>query len=440
MDGYAYSPMPVMQFLDDGGRPMVGGLLCTFAAGTDTPLPTTDYDGKENPTEIVLDSRGETPVSVLLDVTKNYKFRLLRPDRSMVWERDGIRSSGIEFGDSSVTGISAEKPITMKVSGTKLVIGFDGSEITAKLEALETADKAESEAREKADRAENEARTAADEKLSQSIAESVAAEASERKSADEALSESIAAKQNKLKAGDNIKIESDTVSVTGRRQLKVKSPLYVYSKTNSAITLSCNTSDVSEAVEAEAAARKSADEGLTASINAEETLRKEADGELKESLNSNFQILQKEFESETKSRGQADAALQTQINNLKPKTATGRLSVSTTAESATEITFGDWTFAFKINSAQAGTITLTNPGVTSADIFSESRTYGNTVRVVGADCSGGYTGTFFGNGDFSLYTSRIVIDVYWAGGWLRMTLLLHTESSSGIFDYIIEEF
>lgn len=413
---------PNRQFLDTGGSPLTGGWLEVFLAYTDDRAETwSDLGGSTlNPEKIVLDSSGRAAVVCAEGVA--YRLEVKDPQGQLQWTVQPCYAGSSASAQTEVTSEDGTVNVVKAASAGKNT--FDLS-ISDALSDVNASIAAETVAREKADG---------------SLAKSVAAETEARKSADEALSESIAAKQDKLKAGDNIKIESDTVSVTGRRSLNVKAPLYVYSKTDSAITLSCDISDVSAAVKAEAAARKSADEGLTASINAEETLRKEADGELKESLNSNFQILQKEFESETKSRGQADAALQTQINNLKPKTATGRLSVSTTAESATEITFGDWTFAFKINSAQAGTITLTNPGVTSADIFSESRTYGNTVRVVGADCSGGYTGTFFGNGDFSLYTSRIVIDVYWAGGWLRMTLLLHTESSSGIFDYIIEEF
>lgn len=413
---------PNRQFLDTGGSPLTGGWLEVFLAYTDDRAETwSDLGGSTlNPEKIVLDSSGRAAVVCAEGVA--YRLEVKDPQGQLQWTVQPCYAGSSASAQTEVTSEDGTVNVVKAASAGKNT--FDLS-ISDALSDVNASIAAETVAREKADG---------------SLAKSVAAETEARKSADEALSESIAAKQDKLKAGDNIKIESDTVSVTGRRRLNVKAPLYVYSKTDSAITLSCDISDVSAAVKAEAAARKSADEGLTASINAEETLRKEADGELKESLNSNFQILQKEFESETKSRGQADAALQTQINNLKPKTATGRLSVSTTAESATEITFGDWTFAFKINSAQAGTITLTNPGVTSADIFSESRTYGNTVRVVGADCSGGYTGTFFGNGDFSLYTSRIVIDVYWAGGWLRMTLLLHTESSSGIFDYIIEEF
>lgn len=184
---HAFSPLPVLQFLDDNGRPLVGGFLCTFASGTNTPLPTTDYDGKENPVEMALNSRGETPVSVLLDVSKSYKFRLLRPDRSMVWERDGIRSSGIVFGDSQVSSLSAESPITLKASGTELLIGFDSSGMDDKFEALRGSVAKESEERKAADEtltgslmAESEERKASDK-----------AEADERKAADETLRVSI---------------------------------------------------------------------------------------------------------------------------------------------------------------------------------------------------------------------------------------------------------
>lgn len=289
IDELAFSPLPVMQFLDDGGHPLVGGFLCTFAAGTDTPLPTTDYDGKENPTEIVLDSRGETPVSVLLDVAKSYKFRLLRPDRSMVWERDGIRASGIVFGDSQVSGLSAESPITMRVSGTELVIGFDSSEFDSRLGDLAESIADEAEERKEADSAL--AGSIKEEAAAREAADSAEAEA--RKDADDKLRAAIEGKQDRLTAGDNILIDGlNRISVTGRLELFVTAPLSARRDGN-ALILSCSVDpgQIEDAIAAERAERKAADEALAESVTEEAAERETADEALRAAIDEQGGII-----------------------------------------------------------------------------------------------------------------------------------------------------
>lgn len=54
---------PVQQFVDVNGKPLAGAFLCTFAAGTSTPLASyADAVGTPNPNPIVLDAAGRTKV------------------------------------------------------------------------------------------------------------------------------------------------------------------------------------------------------------------------------------------------------------------------------------------------------------------------------------------------------------------------------------------
>ena len=57
------SPSPMLQFWDTSGRPLAGGCLQTFAAGTTTPKTTySDSIGTANPNPVVLDASGRAAV------------------------------------------------------------------------------------------------------------------------------------------------------------------------------------------------------------------------------------------------------------------------------------------------------------------------------------------------------------------------------------------
>lgn len=84
---------PILHFDDENGKPLNGGFLCTFVAGSNTPIETyKDFSGAKNPVRIPLDSRGEC--SVWLDFERSYKFVLLRNDGSIIWTVDNIVSKG----------------------------------------------------------------------------------------------------------------------------------------------------------------------------------------------------------------------------------------------------------------------------------------------------------------------------------------------------------
>ena len=89
------TPPPKLQFFTAGGIPLVGGHLYTYAAGTSTPLASyTSASGvTQNPTDIVLDSRGETPNGVWLNGA-SYKFVLADAAATpvVIWTVDNINA------------------------------------------------------------------------------------------------------------------------------------------------------------------------------------------------------------------------------------------------------------------------------------------------------------------------------------------------------------
>lgn len=174
--GRSYAPNPVFQFFGDDGKPLVFGFLCTYMAGTNTPVATYDSDGKPNEVKMRLNGRGETDTAIMLDADMAYKFVLLRPDGSEIWTRDNVTASGTS--GTAGTDISAEHPITKKMVGSTALIGFDSTDI----------DKAISE--------ETEARKKADKELSDDIgviAKGLVTETNERKAADAELAKAIKA-------------------------------------------------------------------------------------------------------------------------------------------------------------------------------------------------------------------------------------------------------
>jgi hypothetical protein len=97
------SPLPIQKFFDNNGRPLVGGLLYTYEAGTSTKIVTyKDESGSsQNTNPIVLDYRGEC--QVWLDPELTYKFVLSPPNdtdppTNPIWTVDNI-ASGITLSN-----------------------------------------------------------------------------------------------------------------------------------------------------------------------------------------------------------------------------------------------------------------------------------------------------------------------------------------------------
>ena len=97
------SPSPWFYGWYDDGRPLSGGLLWTYAAGTTTPLATYENAAltvaHTNP--VVLNSAGYT---VLFLAATTYKFTLTAADGTESKTVDGIASTGLS---QSIVGIGA---------------------------------------------------------------------------------------------------------------------------------------------------------------------------------------------------------------------------------------------------------------------------------------------------------------------------------------------
>lgn len=97
------SPLPIQQFFGNNGRPLDGGWLFTYEAGTSNKIATyTDESGlSQNTNPIVLDFRGEA--RIWLDPELSYKFILSPrgdsdPPTKAIWTVDNI-SSGLTTAD-----------------------------------------------------------------------------------------------------------------------------------------------------------------------------------------------------------------------------------------------------------------------------------------------------------------------------------------------------
>lgn len=126
------SPLPIQKFFGNNGRPLAGGLLFTYDAGTSTKVATyTDASGSvQNTNPIVLDFRGEC--RLWLDPKQSYKFVLSPPGDTdppthPIWTVDDITVAPQAFDNAaddigSVNNISLIIPqISSPVAFTRVV-------------------------------------------------------------------------------------------------------------------------------------------------------------------------------------------------------------------------------------------------------------------------------------------------------------------------------
>jgi hypothetical protein len=100
------SPSPIQKFFANNGRPLVGGLLFTYEAGTSDKVDTyTNAGGALNTNPIVLDFRGEC--RLWIDPQQAYKFVLAPrgdtdPPTNPIWTVDDITAAPLAFDNASV--------------------------------------------------------------------------------------------------------------------------------------------------------------------------------------------------------------------------------------------------------------------------------------------------------------------------------------------------
>lgn len=102
----AISPVPKLQFLDNNGKPLAGGCVATYAAGTTTPIATyTDFTGTvTNPNPVVLDSSGRASIWI---ASPSIKYVVKQKSAggncsltfgTTLYTTDGVRDTGLQLG------------------------------------------------------------------------------------------------------------------------------------------------------------------------------------------------------------------------------------------------------------------------------------------------------------------------------------------------------
>jgi len=111
------SPVPKLQFFDDAGNLLVGGLLYSYAAGTTTPLATfTDSSGNtQNTNPIELDARGEA--SVWLGEFQ-YKLTLKDADDVEIWTVDDVSGEFVQANSITTAMIQNNAVTTNKIANS----------------------------------------------------------------------------------------------------------------------------------------------------------------------------------------------------------------------------------------------------------------------------------------------------------------------------------
>lgn len=119
------SPPPVLQFVDQNGKPLSGGLLFTYAGGTTTKTPTfTDSTGAvANTNPIVLNLFGEPPQGVWIPPATNIKFVLSPPGDSdpptaPIWTQDNVAAPTTQFGT-----LVSQNANNVNISGGTIIVG-----------------------------------------------------------------------------------------------------------------------------------------------------------------------------------------------------------------------------------------------------------------------------------------------------------------------------
>ncbi len=443
-------PPARLYFHDGNGHPLSGGTLSTYINNSSTPIQTY-RDGLgmvKNPVTITLDDRGEA--RVFLDPRIVYRLVVRDSLGATVIEQDGICvSSGSGGGGGTVS-------VNVKSDDSSVVVNasMDGDTIVFDLSVKAYVEGKVSE--------EADARKSADD----GIADALSTETEERKEADAELAKAIAGKQSPLQDGDNIHIDSDSkINVVNRRTLAVKEPLTL-NKTTSQVVIGFDGSGYAtvEDLEDETKRRNDAfrdcyavietkQDGLVifdpSSSTKEDIMNAIVAGRsIGSGSGSSFALWQGAIIGTVPNLFRVTG---TQIHsyywsggkwvyngaNLATRPTCGRLTVPLNGTATFE--YGAWTFAFSVNSINAAVVNIKNEKVTSADIFSETRTYGNNVRLVGKDLSAGSDIVYCGNGDFQSIPCRIVMDIRTeSNDWVELRMMQFTSGSSLVIDYRVE--
>lgn len=125
----APSPMPHLQFFDANGLPLSNGRICTFNAGTTTPVSTyADSTGtSQNLTCIPLDSGGYGDIWL---ANQSYKFIAQDQNGVQQWTADGITGylGLLNLANTWTFSQLFTQPITVTPADNQIVLGAPGSQ------------------------------------------------------------------------------------------------------------------------------------------------------------------------------------------------------------------------------------------------------------------------------------------------------------------------
>lgn len=97
-------PYAKVQFFDKNGKPLAGGKLYTYVAGTTTPLASyTSASGAANTNPIILDAGGRA--NVWLDCDYSYKFILKDKNDVQQWSVDSVTDYGCQSEASTAAAV-----------------------------------------------------------------------------------------------------------------------------------------------------------------------------------------------------------------------------------------------------------------------------------------------------------------------------------------------
>ena len=140
---YGYAQNGYTQYFDMDGKPLTGGTLSTFIAGTTTPIVTyKDFNGEQNPAVIPLDENGGATVILKQDIV--YKFVIRDRNGDIFKTIDNIISSGnttvvetvVEGDDVKISGNEGEIVVDYSIDTKEYSIKLDDI-IIAKLDEKE---------------------------------------------------------------------------------------------------------------------------------------------------------------------------------------------------------------------------------------------------------------------------------------------------------------
>ena len=231
--GYSYLLGPAPQFFDANGKPLVGGKLFVYIAGTTTTAVTySDFNRTENTSPVILNDLGTC--MLIVPSANLYKIALYDRNGNLLLTRDNVRGSSeqqiiyttankVESSDSTVD-------VTATTDTDTGIITYDLS-IKGEIDRATEAEKGLADAIE----AEKKRAEAAESSISKSIADeteratesekgladAIEAEKNRAEEAERTISESISketeraiaaekASRTEIVAGDNIKVDKTT--------------------------------------------------------------------------------------------------------------------------------------------------------------------------------------------------------------------------------------